>query len=65
MNLTPFFDEYLRHATLPQLDLAFDRAAGTVSVPLVPRTKMASRCRFASANTIIGRSSGRRPPGRR
>jgi tetratricopeptide (TPR) repeat protein len=31
MNLTPFFDEYLRHATLPQLDLAFDRTAGTVS----------------------------------
>ena len=31
MNLTPFFDEYLRHATLPQLDLAFDQAAGTVS----------------------------------
>jgi tetratricopeptide (TPR) repeat protein len=31
MNLTPFFDEYLRHATLPQLDLAFDPKAGTVS----------------------------------
>ena len=30
-NLTPFFDEYLRHAALPQLDLAFDGAAGTVS----------------------------------
>jgi len=30
-NLTPFFDEYLRHATLPQLDLAFDAKAGTVS----------------------------------
>jgi hypothetical protein len=31
MNLTPFFDEYLRHAALPQLDLAFDTKAGTVS----------------------------------
>jgi Tfp pilus assembly protein PilF len=30
-NMTPFFDEYLRHADLPQLDLKFDPAAGTVS----------------------------------
>src|SRR5262249_26267559 len=30
-NMTPFFDEYLRHANLPQLDLKFDPAAGTVS----------------------------------
>jgi len=31
MNLTPFFNEYLRHATMPQLDLAFDAKTGTVS----------------------------------
>ena len=31
MNLTPIFDEYLRHAALPVLELKFDEAAGTVS----------------------------------
>jgi aminopeptidase N len=30
MNLTPFFDEYLRHADLPSLELKFDAAKGTV-----------------------------------
>jgi len=31
MNLTPIFDEYLRHAALPVLELKFDEAAGTVA----------------------------------
>jgi aminopeptidase N len=31
MELTPFFDEYLRHAALPVLDLRFDRMKGTVA----------------------------------
>jgi aminopeptidase N len=31
MNLTPFFNEYLRHAALPVLELKFDRAQGTVA----------------------------------
>jgi hypothetical protein len=31
MNLTPVFDEYLRHAALPVLELKFDDAAGTVA----------------------------------
>jgi aminopeptidase N len=31
MNLTPVFDEYLRHAALPALELKFDEANGTVS----------------------------------
>lgn len=31
MNLTPIFDEYLRHAALPTLELKFDEAAGQVS----------------------------------
>jgi aminopeptidase N len=31
MNLTPVFDEYLRHAALPSLELTFDGAARTVS----------------------------------
>jgi aminopeptidase N len=31
MNLTPIFNEYLRHAALPTLELKFDEAAGTVS----------------------------------
>ena len=31
MKLTPIFDEYLRHAALPTLELKFDEAAGTVS----------------------------------
>jgi aminopeptidase N len=31
MNLTPFFNEYLRHAALPVLELKFDRAKGTVA----------------------------------
>jgi len=31
MNLTPIFDEYLRHAALPVLELKFDEAAGTVN----------------------------------
>ena len=31
MDLTPFFDEYLRHAALPVLELKFDRAKGTVA----------------------------------
>jgi aminopeptidase N len=30
MDLTPFFNEYLRHANLPVLELRFDRAKGTV-----------------------------------
>jgi aminopeptidase N len=30
-NLTVIFDEYLRHAALPTLELKFDEAAGTVS----------------------------------
>jgi hypothetical protein len=31
MNLTPVFDQYLRHTALPTLELAFDDAKGTVS----------------------------------
>jgi aminopeptidase N len=31
MNLTPIFDEYLRHTALPVLELRFDEAAGTVN----------------------------------
>ncbi len=31
MNLTPFFNEYLRHAALPVLELKFDGAKGTVA----------------------------------
>jgi hypothetical protein len=31
MNLTPVFDQYLRHTALPALELKFDEAAGTVS----------------------------------
>jgi aminopeptidase N len=31
LKLTPFFDEYLRHAALPTLELKFDAAAHTVS----------------------------------
>lgn len=30
MDLTPFFEEYLRHANLPVLELKFDAAKGTV-----------------------------------
>ena len=31
LNLTPIFDQYLRHAALPTLELTFDDAQGTVS----------------------------------
>jgi aminopeptidase N len=31
MNLTPVFDEYLRHAALPALELKFDEASSAVS----------------------------------
>jgi aminopeptidase N len=31
MDLTAFFDEYLRHAAIPVLELRFDRARGTVA----------------------------------
>lgn len=31
MNLTPVFDQYLRHTALPKLELKFDEAAGRVS----------------------------------
>ena len=31
MNLTPMFDQYLRHTAIPTLDLKFDEAAGSVS----------------------------------
>jgi aminopeptidase N len=31
MDLTPVFDQYLRHTAIPTLDLKFDDAAGTVS----------------------------------
>ena len=30
-NLTPIFDQYLRHTAIPTLELKFDDAAGTVS----------------------------------
>ena len=31
MNLTPIFDQYLRHAALPTLELKFDDAEHTVT----------------------------------
>lgn len=31
MNLTPVFDQYLRHTAIPVLELKFDEAAGTVA----------------------------------
>ena len=31
MNLTPVFDQYLRHTAIPKLELKFDEAAGTFS----------------------------------
>jgi aminopeptidase N len=31
INLTPVFDQYLRHTSLPTLELTFDDAQGTVS----------------------------------
>jgi aminopeptidase N len=31
MNLTPIFDQYLRHAALPALELKWNEGAGTVS----------------------------------
>src|SRR5258706_5600194 len=31
MNLTPIFDQYLRHTALPKLELKFDQGAGSVS----------------------------------
>jgi aminopeptidase N len=31
MNLTPIFDQYLRHTAIPTLELKFDAGAGTVS----------------------------------
>jgi hypothetical protein len=31
MNLTPIFNEYLRHAAIPALELKFDEGAGTVA----------------------------------
>ena len=31
MDLTAFFNEYLRHAALPVLELKFDRAKGAVA----------------------------------
>jgi hypothetical protein len=31
LNLTPMFNEYLRHAAIPTLELRFDEAAHTVS----------------------------------
>ena len=30
-NLTPFFNQYLRHTAIPTLELKFDEAGGTVS----------------------------------
>jgi hypothetical protein len=31
MNLTPVFNQYLRHAAVPALELKFDESAGTAS----------------------------------
>ena len=31
MNLTPIFDQYLRHTAIPTLELKFDESAETVS----------------------------------
>ena len=30
MNLTPIFDQYLRHTAIPTLELKFNEAEGTV-----------------------------------
>jgi hypothetical protein len=46
MNLTPIFDQYLRHTALPTLDLKFDDANGTVSYRWIadePQFKMPVR----------------------
>ena len=63
-DLTPIFDQYLRRAELPALELAFNEAEGTVAY----RWKADERA-FAmpikSGRRGSGRRSGRRPTGRR
>lgn len=56
MNLTPIFDQYLRHTALPTLDLKFDDANGTVSYRWIadePQFKMPVRVGKAGAWQII------------
>ena len=46
MNLTPVFDQYLRHTALPELELKWDEAEGTVSYRW-KADEPAFRCRSA------------------
>jgi len=63
MNLAPIFDQYLRRASLPTLELTFDDAKG--AVPTVGRrTSPVSRCRCAWERRTIGKSFNLRLTGR-
>jgi aminopeptidase N len=56
MNLTPIFDQYLRHTAIPTLDLQFDDAKGTVSYRWIadePQFKMPVRVGKKDAWQII------------
>ena len=49
MNLTPIFDQYLRHTALPVLELKFERGRGHGRLPLEGRRARLRACRSASA----------------
>ena len=58
LNLTPIFDQYLRHADLPVLELTFDEARRRVSYRW-KADEPGFACRSASAAAATGKSCNR------
>ena len=64
-NLTPIFDQYLRHAALPTLELKFDDADGHGVVPLEGRRDGLRHADPRRQARRVADRSSRRPSGRR
>ena len=54
MNLTPIFDQYLRHAAIPVLELQFEESGERSAIAGRPMSRR-SRCRCAWAARSTGR----------
>ena len=63
-DLTPIFDQYLRRAALPVLELAFDEKAGTVAYRWRADERALRHAHPRRADAASGRRSSRPPTGR-
>ena len=62
-NLTPIFDQYLRRAALPTLELAFNETEGTVAYRWKADERGVRHADPRRRAAAAGRSSSRRPTG--